>query len=56
VLTDDEKQFYMSIVEFFIRFQAGQTDDSAESMKWASLERMAGAIRKRVALFSEISE
>lgn len=37
VLTDYEKQFNMTTVEFFKRYQAGQTDDSAESMEWASL-------------------
>ena len=56
VLTDYEKQFNMSTVEFFKRYQAGQTDDSAESMEWASLAQMAEGIRKRLALFSEISE
>jgi hypothetical protein len=56
VLTDDEKQFNMSTVEFFRRFQAAQTDDSAESMEWVSLEQMAETIRKQLALFSEISE
>lgn len=56
VLTDYEKQFNMTTVEFFKRYQAGQTDDSAESMEWASLAQMAEGIRKRLALFSEISE
>jgi len=56
VLTDYEKQFNMSTIEFFKRYQAGQTDDSAESMEWASLAQMAEGIRKRLAQFSEISE
>lgn len=56
VLTDYEKQFNMSTIEFFKRYQAGQADDSAESMEWASLAQMADNIRKRLALFSEISE
>jgi len=56
ILTDYEKQFNMSTIEFFKRYQAGQTDDSAESMEWASLAQMAEGIRKRLALFSEISE
>jgi len=56
VLTDYEKQFNMTTAEFFKRYQAGQTDDSAESMEWASLAQMAENIRKRLALFSEISE
>ena len=56
VLTDYEKQFNMTTVEFFKCYQAGQTDDSAESMEWASLAQMAESIRKRLALFSEISE
>jgi hypothetical protein len=56
ILTDYEKQFNLTTVEFFKRYQAGQTDDSAESMEWASLAQMAENIRKRLALFSEISE
>ncbi|NCP87522.1 hypothetical protein GW829_09130 [bacterium] len=56
ILTDYEKQFNMTTLEFFKRYQAGQTDDSAESMEWASLAQMAESIRKRLALFSEISE
>lgn len=56
VLSDYEKQFNMSTVEFFKRYEAGQTDDSAESMEWASLAQMAESIRQRLALFSEISE
>jgi len=56
ILTDYEKQFNMSTIEFFKRYQAGQTDDSAESMEWASLAQMAEGIRKRLAQFSEISE
>ncbi len=56
VLTDYEKQFDMSTAEFFKRYQAGQTDDSAESMEWASLAQMAESIRERLAMLSEISE
>ena len=43
VLADYEKQFDLSTVEFFKRYQAGQTDDSAESVEWASLAQMAEA-------------
>ena len=56
VLSDYEKQFNISTVEFFKRYEAGKTDDSGESMEWASLAQMAESIRKRLALFSEISE
>ncbi len=56
VLADYEKQFNLSTVEFFKRYAAGQTDDSAESVEWASLAQMAESIRKRLALFSETSE
>ena len=44
VLSDYEKQFKLSTVEFFKRYEAGQTDDSAESMEWASLAQMAESI------------
>jgi hypothetical protein len=56
VLIDYEKQFNVSTAEFFERYQAGQTDDSAESVEWASLAQMAESIRKRLAVFSGISE
>ncbi|MBM3179142.1 MAG: hypothetical protein FJZ86_02180 [Chloroflexi bacterium] len=56
ILTNYEKQFNLSTVEFFKRYQAGQTDDSAESVEWASLAQMAESIRKRLALLSEPSE
>lgn len=55
-LADYEKQFNMSTAEFFERYQAGQTDDSAESVEWASLAQMAESIRKRLELLSEPSE
>lgn len=50
VLADYEKQFKMSTPEFFERYQAGHTDDSAESVEWASLAQMANSIRKRLEL------
>jgi hypothetical protein len=56
VLSDYEKQFNLSTVEFFKRYEAGLTDDSAGSMEWASLAQMAESIRNRLALFSEISD
>lgn len=56
VLKDYEQQFNMSTAEFFKRYQAGQTDDSAESVEWASLAQMADSIRKRLELLSESSE
>lgn len=55
-LADYEKQFNMSTAEFYERYQAGQTDDSAESVEWASLAQMAESIRKRFELLSEPSE
>jgi hypothetical protein len=56
VLADYEKQFNLSTVEFFKGYSAGQTDDSAESVEWASLAQMAESIRKRLAMLSEPSE
>ena len=52
MLSDYEKQFNTSTVEFFKRYQAGQTDDSTESMEWASLAQMAKSIRERLAMLS----
>jgi hypothetical protein len=56
VLVGYENQFNLTTLEFSKRYQAGKTDDSAESMEWASLAQMAENIRKRLAMFSEMSE
>ncbi len=56
VLADYEKQFNLSTSEFYQRYRAGQTDDSAESVEWASLAQMAESIRRRLAFLSESSE
>ena len=52
VLAEYEKQFNLSTVEFFKLYQAGQTDDSAESMEWASLARMAEHLRQDLELIT----
>lgn len=51
-LANYEKQFGMATSEFFERYQAGQTDDSAESVEWASLAQMADSIRQRLVLLT----
>jgi hypothetical protein len=56
VLAGYEEQFNMTTLAFFNRYRAGQTDDSAESLEWASLAQMAESIRKRLARLREISE
>lgn len=43
-----ENQFGMSTVEFFKRYQDGKTDDSAETVEWASLTQMAERMRQRL--------
>ena len=48
VLTDYEKQLNLSTAEFFKRYEAGQTDDSAESVEWASLAQMAEHLRQKL--------
>jgi hypothetical protein len=47
-----EKQFGLTTIEFFARYQAGQTDDSAESVEWASLAQMAERLRQRLEFLS----
>lgn len=56
ILADYEKRFNLSTAEFYQRYQAGQTDDSAESVEWASLAQMAESIRQRLASLSEPAE
>lgn len=46
VLADYEKQYGMSSVEFLKKYESGQTDDSADSVEWASLIKMAGHFRQ----------
>ena len=50
VLADYEKQYGMSSAEFLKRYEAGQTDDSAESVEWASLTKMSRHLRRKLKL------
>ena len=43
-----EKRFGMPTKKFFKKYQAGKTDDSAESVEWASLAQMAERIKQRL--------
>lgn len=43
-----EEKFGMTSQEFIKKYQAGQTDDSMESIEWASLVQMADRIRQRL--------
>ena len=43
-----KKQFEMSTMAFFKKYQAGKTDDSAESVEWASLAQMTERIKQRL--------
>jgi len=47
-----EKQFGLTTAEFLNRYQAGQTDDSAESVEWASLAHMAEKLRQQLEFLS----
>jgi len=47
-----EKKFGMTSEEFFKKYQAGQTDDSMETIEWASLTQMAERIRQRLNFLS----
>ena len=46
VLADYEKKYGMSSVEFLKIYESGQTDDSMDSVEWASLTKMAGHLRQ----------
>ncbi|MFZ5821297.1 MAG: hypothetical protein ACOYYJ_15480 [Chloroflexota bacterium] len=56
VLAGYEKQFGIPTAKFIERYQQGQTDDSAETVEWASLAQMANGIRERLALLREHAE
>lgn len=43
-----EKRFGISTKRFFKKYQAGKTDDSSESVEWASLAQMAERIKQRL--------
>jgi hypothetical protein len=47
-LSEFERQYNMSTVDFFHQWQAGQTDDRMDYVEWASLAQMAENLRKRL--------
>lgn len=48
VLADYERQYGMSSVEFFKKYDSGQTDDRMDYVEWASLTKMAEHLRKNL--------
>ena len=49
-LGEFEKQYKMSTVDFFKKWQGGKTDDRMDYVEWASLAQMAENLRKRLDL------
>lgn len=47
-MSEFERQYKMSTVDFFRQWQAGKTDDSMDYVEWASLAQMADNLRKRL--------
>ncbi|MBU2611463.1 MAG: hypothetical protein KJ606_11065 [Chloroflexi bacterium] len=48
VLADYERQYGMSSVEFFEKYDSGQTDDRMDFVEWASLTKMAEHLRQNL--------
>jgi len=51
-LTELEQRYGLSSIEFYRRFQAGQTDDRMDYVEWASLVQMGRNLRERLRLFT----
>ena len=52
-LAEFERQYGLSSAEFYRRFQAGQTDDRMDYVKWASLVQMADNLQERLRLLTD---
>ncbi|MBN1888257.1 MAG: hypothetical protein JW850_09710 [Thermoflexales bacterium] len=48
-----EQQYGMTSAEFYLQFQAGQTDDRMDYVEWASLVQMADNLRARLHLLTD---
>jgi hypothetical protein len=51
-LTTFEAQYGMNSAEFFLLYQAGQTDDRMDFVEWASLVYMRDNLRRRLQLLT----
>ena len=51
-LTEFEQRYGLSSIEFYRRFQAGQTDDRMDYVEWASLVQMGHNLRERLCLLT----
>jgi len=47
-----ERKYSLSSIEFYRRFQAGQTDDRMDYVEWASLVQMCENLQKRLHLLT----
>jgi hypothetical protein len=51
-LAEFERQYDLSSIEFYRRFQAGQTDDRLDYVEWASLVQMTDNLQERLRLLT----
>ena len=51
-LAELEAHYAMSSVDFYQRYQAGQTGDNLDFVEWASLVQMIENLQKRLALLA----
>lgn len=51
-LAEFEGRYGLTSVEFYRRFQAGQTDDRMDYVEWASLMQMADNLSQRLRLLT----
>ena len=51
-LAEFERQYDLSSIEFYRRFQAGQTDDRLDYVEWASLVQMTDNLQEQLRLLT----
>lgn len=51
-LTNFEQQYGLPSVEFYRRYQSGQTDDRMDYVEWASVVQMVDNLQRRLRLLS----
>jgi len=48
VMADYERQYALTSVDFYKKYQAGETDDRMDYVEWAGLTQMAANLREQI--------
>ena len=52
VMADFERQYSMTTIEFYKKYQASETDDRMDYAEWAGLTQMADNLREQIHLLT----